>query len=227
MQETSEISVALEWATEIFGFINVPKYFIAPQNFLAAYREGDSFSFTLSGDPIYGQAYGPNPYLDPRWGRVSVSSSHPAQLFDPHPGMGFEIWAIQTSASGAPLEIITDYKLINSILDADAPDSSVRPGGDEEIFWGAIRNESGEIASLGVLTRWQSGEHILASVVTRAQDRGKGLATKLAAGVSTHAFSLGIPEVGLGVRADNYGAQRAYEKAGYQLVAAFTNYSQA
>ena len=73
MLETSEISVALQWATEIFGFTNVPKYYISPQNFLTAYRDGDSYSFVVKDDQFY----------------------------------------------------------------EHAPDLSVRPGSDEEIFWGA------------------------------------------------------------------------------------------
>ena len=171
MLETSEISVALQWATEIFGFTNVPKYYISPQNFLTAYRDGDSYSFVVKDDQFYGHTYGDNPPL----------GEH-------------------------------------------APDLSVRPGSDEEIFWGAVRNESGEIASLGALVQWKSKQFVLASVVTRSEDRGKGLASALSAGVAAHAHSLGISEVGLGVIDTNIAAQKAYEKAGYRCLAAFTNY---
>jgi len=224
VQETSEISVALQWATEIFGFTNVPKYYISPNNFLTAYRNGNSYSFVVTGDPIYGHTYGANPHFDPRWGKVAVADIHPEHVLACKPRYGFEFWATTTADTGASLEILDDYQLINSILDQHAPDSSVRPGGSEEIFWGGIRNESGEFASLGVVVKWQSGQYVLASVVTRAQDRGKGLATALAAGVAAHAYSLGIGEVGLGVRDNNFGAQRAYEKAGFKRLAAFTNY---
>ena len=223
-EETSEISVALQWATEIFGFTNVPKYYLSPQNFLTAYRDEDSFSFVVKGDPIYGHTYGPKPHFDPRWGKVAVADIHPEQVLECRPRYGFEFWASSTQATGAPLEIINDQSLINQILDEHAPDSSVRPGGSEEIFWGGIRNESGQVAAIGVLVKWQSGQYVLASVATRAQDRGKGLATQLAAGVAAHAHSLGIGEVGLGVRDNNIAAQKAYAKAGYTRLAAFTNY---
>jgi ribosomal protein S18 acetylase RimI-like enzyme len=224
MLQTLEISVALQWATEIFGLTNVPRYYMSPKNFLTAYRDGDSYSFVVKDDQFYGHTYGDNPHLDERWQKVAVSGINPPSIFDCKPGNGFEFWAINTAETGAPLEVISDYALINSILDEHAPDLSVRPGGDEEIFWGAIRNQSGEIASLGALVQWKSKQFVLASVVTRSEDRGRGLATALSAGVANHAHSLGISEVGLGVTNTNIAAQRAYEKAGYRRLAAFTNY---
>ena len=224
MQETSEVSVALQWAAEIFGFTNVPKYYISKENFLTAYRNENSYSFVVTGDPVYGHAYGPNPHFDERWGKVAVAGSSPERVLNCWPRYGFEFWATTTAPTGARLTILTDHALIDSILDEHAPDSSVRPGGSEEIFWGGVANEMGEIASIGVLVKWQSGQYVLASVATRAQDRGKGLATKLAAGVAAHAHSLGINEVGLGVRDNNFAAQKAYKNAGYQRLAAFTNY---
>ena len=226
MQETSEISVALEWATEIFGLSNVPKYYISPGNFLNAYRNGESFSFTVTGDPSYGHAYGNNPHYDPRWGKVAVADHHPQEILGAKPRYGFEFWALQTAPTGAMIEVLTDADLINVLLDESAPDSSVRPGGNEEIFWGGIRNTADEVAAIGVLLKWQSGQYVLASVATREEDRGKGYATALAAGISAHAYSLGIPEIGLGVRDNNVAAQRAYAKAGFTRLAAFTNYFQ-
>jgi len=230
MQETSEISVALQWATEIFGLSNVAKYYISPNNFLNAYRNGNSFSFTVKGNPVYGHAYGSAPHYDPRWGKVAVADFHPEQILGAKPRYGFEFWALATAAanvdSHAAFEVITDTDLINQILDQSAPDSSVRPGGNEEIFWGGIRNEAGEVASIGVLVKWQSGQYVVASVATREEDRGKGYATALVAAMGARAHSLGIAEIGLGVRDNNFAAQRAYEKAGFTRLAAFTNYFQ-
>ena len=230
MQETFEISVALQWATEIFGSSNVPRYYISPNNFLNAYRNGSSFSFTVKGDPVYGHAYGSAPYYDPRWGKVAVADVHPEQILGAKPRYGFEFWALQTAiANGDPrayFEVITDAELINQILDKSAPDSSVRPGGNEEIFWGGIRNEAGEVASIGVLVKWESGQYVVASVATREENRGKGYATALVAAMGARAYSLGIAEIGLGVRDNNFAAKRAYEKAGFMCLAAFTNYFQ-
>jgi len=67
----------------------------------------------------------------------------------------------------------------------------------------------------------------MASVVTRTQDRGRGYATALSKGIASHAHQLGIPLLGLGVRTGNLAAQRAYEKAGFRKLGAFTNYSRA
>ena len=140
-------------------------------------------------------------------------------------GGGFQFWEAVTTESGPPIDILRDATEINQLIDEHAPDSSVRPGGSEEIFWGGIRDQVGDLVACAVIVKWQSGFHVLSSVVTRAQDRGKGYATALSAGIISYAYSLGITQIGLGVRRSNIAAQRAYEKAGFKMLAEFTNYS--
>ena len=129
-----------------------------------------------------------------------------------------------TSKNNVPIELIDDAQEINAIIDEHAPDSSVRPGDPEELFWGGIRNELGELAALAVLVKWQSGFHVMASVATRSQDREKGYGTQLVLGMISRAHSLGIREIGLGVRTENISAQRVAEKAGFKKLAEFINY---
>ena len=223
-EETHDAVVAWGWAAEILGEFNSARYYFAPETLLSAYKSDNSFSFTVKGEHYYGHTYGLTPYLDPRWTKVAVEGMKPDAILNLKRRYGFEFWGIRTAATGAPLEILTDMHEVSAILDEHAPESSVRPGGSEEIFWGGVRNAQGELASIAVLVKWQSGMHVMASVVTRREDRGQGLATKLSAGIAAYAHSLGIDEVGLGVRDINYAAQKAYAKAGYSRLGAFTNY---
>jgi len=227
-EETSDLSVAREWAAALLGEMNSARYYFSAETILAAYKSDDSFSFTVGGEQIYGQTYGPNPFLDSRWEKVAVEGVHPEAILDLKPRYGFEFWGIKTALVKAPpIEILSEMAEmaeINSILTDHAPDSSVRPGGNEEVFWGGIRNSRHELASLAVLVKWKSGMHVMSSVVTRSQDRGNGFATALSAGIAARAHLLGIEEIGLGVRDTNIAAQRAYAKAGFTRLGAFTNY---
>jgi ribosomal protein S18 acetylase RimI-like enzyme len=225
VEETSDAALAREWAAALLGEMNAAKYYFSPASLLSAYKSDHSFSFTVRGEQIYGQAFGPSPFLDSRWEKVAVEGVHPEAILDLKPRYGFEFWGMNTSlAKAAPIEILSDMAEVNSILTEHAPDSSVRPGGDEEVFWGGIRNSRFELASLAVLVKWQSGMHVMSSVVTRSQDRGNGFATALSAGIAARAHSLGIAEIGLGVRDTNIAAQKAYAKAGFTRLGAFTNY---
>ena len=224
LEATDKLEDAKAWATEILGDQNSAKYYLSQENFVVAYKNNDSFSFLIDRDSLYSQMYGPNAYFDDRCLWLSVTGSETDLAGKMKRGRGFQFWEVLTSKNNVPIELIDDAQEINAIIDEHAPDSSVRPGDPEELFWGGIRNELGELAALAVLVKWQSGFHVMSSVVTRLQDRGKGYATQLSEGMISHAFSLGIREIGLGVRTENISAQRVYEKAGFKNLAEFINY---
>jgi len=223
-EETEHLEVAHLWAETLLGHKNSAKYYMAAENFLTAYRNGDSFSFVIRGENNYGQMYGPNAHFDGRCKYLSVTGGNPDLSGKMISGRGFQFWEAVTVDSASSIELLHDADEINAIITEHAPDSSVRPGDPEEVFWGGIRNEERELTALGVLVKWQSGFHVMASVVTRAEDRGKGYGTRLSKGMVSHAHSLGIKEIGLGVRTTNIAAQRAYEKAGFSMLAEFINY---
>lgn len=224
LQQTSDLATAQQWAVAILRDRNAAKYYISETNFVAAYKNDGAFSFIVKGEPFYGHLYGENAFLDPRITDVAVLGSLELENFEKRGG-GFQFWEALTVPSAQSIEILSNAEEINSIITEHAPDSSVRPGDPEEVFWGGVRNDLGELAACAVLVKWQSGFYIMASVVTREQDRGRGFATRLSAGMVAHAHSLGISEIGLGVRTGNVAAQRAYEKAGFKALGAFTNYS--
>lgn len=225
LEETSDLVTAQRWADEILGDKNSAKYFMADDNLVAAYRNKESFSFVIKNEHFYGQLYGPNAYFDERCTSIAIAGEPLESFRDFERGGSSQFWEVATHESETNLELVDDAEEINAIIDEHAPDSSVRPGDSEEVFWGGVRNELGELAALAALVKWQSGLHVMVSVVTRAQDRGKGLATQLSLGMSARAHSLGISEIGLGVRAGNFAAMRVYEKTGFKKLTDFTRYS--
>lgn len=224
IEVTNELGEARTWAATFLGSKNVAKYYMARENFVVAYRNDSPFSFLINPEHLYSQMYGVTPHLDPRCTDVAIIGKLKSENFSVRGG-GFQFWEAATTDNDSRIEILGDPAEINKVIAEHAPDSSVRPGDPEEIFWGGIRNQVGELVACGVVVRWQSGFHVLSSVVTRTQDRGKGYASALSAGITSYAHSLGIEEIGLGVRTANLAAQRAYQRAGFRMIGAFTNYS--
>ena len=237
MEQTADLATAKSWAAELLGDNNSAKYYLAPENFVVAYRDGGSFTFVTSnneepGNPrYYSQMYGDEAHFDERANFLSVASEKAVVPQYMNSRQGFQFWEATTSThsyelpAGSRFEILESADEINDLIDNHAPDSSVRPGDPETVFWGGIRKADGELAALSVIVKWQSGFHMMASVLTRSSDRGKGFATLLASHVRAHANTFGIEYIGLGVRTTNVAAQRAYEKAGFRKLAEFTNYS--
>ena len=222
MEATSDYKVALSWAAELLGELNVPRVFIGQENFLEAFKTEGSFSFTTKGDMPYGQAYGPNPHIDPRWEKCAVAYGNGQPTFG-HLQIAnqFDFYGRKTEVIQGfeELSICTDDVLIEKVLKENAPNSSVYPGNSEIIFWGEVNQ-----AAFGALVKWKSGFHVLVSIVTVEAERGKGLATELTKRMVSKAAQLGITEVALGVAHKNVAAIKAYEKAGFKEMAQFTNY---
>lgn len=226
LESTGDLEIAQQWAADLLVEKNAAKFYLSQENFVGAYKQNGAFSFIVKGEPFYGHLYGAGAYFDERCTDAAVAGYKPESLGSLKQGVSFQFWEAITVDSGTGVELLTNADEINLILNEHAPDSSVRPGDPEEIFWGGIRNETGELVALAALVKWQSGFHVLSSVVTREEARGNGYATKLCKGIISYAHSLGIKEVGLGVRSENYAAQRAYEKAGFKKLADFTHYFQ-
>ena len=225
LETTSELSTAQQWAVDLLRENNSAKYYMSETNFVAAYKNENSFSFIVQGEPFYGHMYGEGAFQDERCSDIAVAGFKPELIGNLQPRGGFQFWEAITSDTGSGIELLTNPDEIRMMIEKHAPDSSVFPGDPEEIFWGGIRNAASELVALAVLVKWQSGFHVMASVVTREQDRGKGFATQLSRGMITRALSLGISQIGLGVRENNFAAQRVYENSGFKKLADFTHYS--
>ena len=133
---TQDLEVARSWAAQLLKDKNPAKYYISAENFVAAFKNESTFSFVVTGEPFYGHLYGSGAYLDPRCNDIAIAAEEdfvPAGFAKR--GGGFQFWEIQTEHTGAAIELLRDAHEINELIDRDAPDSSVRPGDPEEIFW--------------------------------------------------------------------------------------------
>ena len=232
-KQTSDINIALGWARERLGDLNGPGIFVSEANterFIEAFITEDSFSFTMDSDFVYGHAYGPDPYIDPRWEKCAVAFSKFGTTFG-HLEIGnqFDTYGVDTRIIPGledieDIEELKDNELIKHILDSNAPTSSVYPGNPEIIQWGCVRNAEGEVSAIGALVRWSSGAHVLSSVATVESQRGKGFATELVKRFISKANQLGIETLSLGVSHKNIAAIKAYQRAGMSELAQFTNY---
>jgi RimJ/RimL family protein N-acetyltransferase len=117
----------------------------------------------------------------------------------------------------------TNNEEVKALLEAHAPNSSVWPGNEEVLFWGAIRKDD-QLVATGALVKWRTGEVMFASIATHSDFRSQGIAQTLVSRMLSTAKSLGINHVGLGVFAGNASAKRAYEKVGFSLIGEFSSY---
>lgn len=223
-ESTEDLDCAHTWAQDLLGEKNVAKYYISKENFVAAYKFDDSFSFIVKAEPFYGHLYSPTAHLDERCSEIAVLGKIDSKDFVIRGG-GFQFWEVETKNAFATIELLSDEEEITALIQDHAPDSSVLPGDPEEVLWGGIRNQSGKLIACAAVVKWQSGFHVMASVVTHSEYRGRGFGTALSRGTASRARELGIPLLGLGVRTGNTAAQRAYANAGFKELGAFTNYS--
>jgi|TARA_B110000503_G_scaffold11716_1_gene15815 ribosomal protein S18 acetylase RimI-like enzyme len=229
-KETTDLKIALGWAREQLGEINGANLFISEvnaQDFVRAFKSEGSFSFTMGSTFIYGQAYGPNPHIDPHWDKCGVAfNSFGPKLGHLEIANQFDTYGIRTQiiAGFESIEELQDETLIKNILESDAPNSSVYPGNPEIIQWGCVRNQGGDVTTIGALVRWSSGAHVISSVATLESERGKGYATELMKRFISRASELGIQTLSLGVSHSNTAAIKAYKRAGMVEIAQFTNY---
>jgi RimJ/RimL family protein N-acetyltransferase len=222
--ETTLHQQALAWATEIIGSPNVAEFWIPEANFVSAVRTLDSVSFTRSDGGLYGLGLGPNPVISPDWQRFSISQSVQWEVSpDLKLTTRWSAYVIESRhcQTAIPVARIDDDAIINDFLEQHAPDSSVFPGNPVILFWVVIKSLDDQIAALGCLTEWESGEKIISSVATAAHLRGQGYAQRLVAGMVRNAFDLGINQVGLGVMSENLPARKVYEKVGFTLMGDF------
>lgn len=219
---------ALRWSVELFDDGNPIQFFLAPQRFDSAERTNDSLSISLTGDGLFGLGLGPNPPRRTGWTRCILADAYDVDRVGAlHASDYWDFYSIDTSLThtDGDVEVLDDDDLIAEILQVHANDSSVWPGRPDIVSWYGLRDTQDNLVSLGALVRWESGYHVLASVVTVSEYRGHGFAQELIQGMVARARERDISWLGLGVSHANGAAQRVYSKAGFRLRANFTTYT--
>ena len=227
LERTSDPATALAWARELLGPGSGAEFLLAPERFEYAERESTSMSFTLGGERVIGVAFGPNPPLRDEWQACMISDSR----FGDRLGRlerrdGWDFYSRPTAATreASELETLIDDGAIEELLRDHAPHSAVWPGNHEIVAWYGLRDGQG-LACVAAVVRWESGCHVLSSVATRTDARGRGLARTLVRGIVADLHARGVAWLGLGVGHENLVAQRLYRDTGFAPRAAFTVYA--
>jgi len=193
-------------------------------------RTLDSFSMTLENGGLFGVALGPAPPVDSRWSSCIVAdSAFGTRLDELHVDDFWDFYSVHTPSTRVDGDVVTltDNAEIAELLQIHAVDSSVWPGDPEVVAWYGLRDENDVLVALGALVRWESGMHVLASITTVTELRGRGYAQELTQGIVARAREQGITWLGLGVAHSNVAAHHVYEKAGFELRARFSVYDEA
>jgi ribosomal protein S18 acetylase RimI-like enzyme len=223
---THDANVALAWALELQGADSPAAFLLAPSRFAFAERVDDSYALTLRGDQWFGAGYGPSPPLRPEWQTCFFDHS----TFGERAGelvrrdeWDFFTRRVTGEETGPSVDRVTDDAAVNALLTEHAPHSRVWPGDPEIEAWYGVSDEAG-LASVAALVRWESGYHVMSSVATRSDARGRGLALQVVTGLIGDAATRGVSWLGLGVAHDNHVAQRLYLRTGFTRRAEYSVY---
>lgn len=227
---SDSFEVAQKWANYDPKVAELFDLYCPAHLFTQAARSDGNLSLTIYDDKYFGMGFGQLPYWNPDWDECSVTrrSKTPVPVGYKVDG-NWDTYAVST-ASFAKYEMvktIDDGAEIDSFIDTYAPNSSVRSGDTESLFWGCVRSAEGQLLSLGTVAKWRSGHHMFASIVTAEDARGKGVGAELMQGMLSRLHSLGVARVGLGVFAANAPAKRLYEKVGFELLQELRAYDKA
>lgn len=134
-----------------------------------------------------------------RWDWFFTATPPPLQ-----PGEDAVVWAVPE-----------DEPAIGALLDADSPRHSARPGEADVLRWCVVRGDDGSLLACAALVEHVPGVAHLAGIVTRRDQRGRGLGRAVTAWLTRQLLAEGAPLVTLGMYADNDVARRIYRALGY------------
>jgi ribosomal protein S18 acetylase RimI-like enzyme len=159
--------------------------------FVRAFVDDQNLSITRRSETFFGWAFGPNPTFDKDWRECAVTRSTPRdktshlKLISQWDAYGIETRQLQDSMHRS-YEVLTDHDEINSLIEKNAPELSIRADDSEVVAWIGLR--SGSLVALGALCQWESGFHVLSAIVVKTEERGRGLGRKITEALVDYAF---------------------------------------
>ncbi|MFM7542996.1 MAG: GNAT family N-acetyltransferase [Actinomycetales bacterium] len=220
----TDFSDALDYLKTDLKLFTLFKFWIPKEKFVELLIDESGVSICREDNGRFVFALGKRAPLRPDWSRISFErSSSWLKELTKYEKNEWEAYSLEVP-SEKRLEINEEPKNeeIEKFLKEHGPDLSVSPGNPEIVRWSSIRNDSGELEGVAAICKWQSGEHVVASVATHSARRNQGLGKKLMKLVSKELATLGIKQVCLGVMSANTSAIKIYLDSGYQKLFEFT-----
>jgi GNAT superfamily N-acetyltransferase len=112
--------------------------------------------------------------------------------------------------------------LLDALLDAASPRTSVRPGDPQVRTWWGVA-EAGRLVACAAHIEIVHGVPHLAGVAVLPARRGRGLGGAVTAAATRAVLDAGAPVCTLGMYADNLPARRVYARLGYRYEHAFSS----
>lgn len=220
----TDFSDALDYLKTDLKLFTLFKFWIPKDKFVELLIDKSGISICREDNGRFVFALGKRAPLKPEWSRISFErSSSWLKELTKYEKNEWEAYSLDVP-SELRLELTQEPKDedIAVFLEEHGPDLSVSPGNPEIVRWSSIRSDSGELEGVAAICKWQSGEHVVASVATHSARRNQGLGKKLMRVVSKELATLGIKQVCLGVTSSNLGAVKLYQNIGYEKLFDFT-----
>lgn len=220
----TDFSDALDYLKTDRKLFTLFKFWIPKEKFVELLIGESGISICREDNGRFVFALGKRAPLRPEWSRISFErSSSWLKELTKYEKNEWEAYSLDVP-SELRLELTQEPEDedIADFLEEHGPDLSVSPGNTEIVHWSSIRNDSGELEGVAAICKWQSGEHVVASVATHSARRNQGLGKKLMRVVSKELATLGIKQVCLGVTSSNLGAVKLYQNIGYEKLFDFT-----
>ena len=116
-----------------------------------------------------------------------------------------------------------DHDDVVDLLRTHSGRHDAEPGQAHAKRWCGIRDDAGDLVAVAAHTESWGSVPFLASIATRADQRGRGLGGAVTAWITRALLEEGRPRVTLGMYSDNDVARRLYLRLGYRVVHRFTS----
>jgi ribosomal protein S18 acetylase RimI-like enzyme len=214
----SNFDEALDFLIDKPEHFQLVKTWIPEAKFIELLHDENGISISREDEGIFSFALGSKAPLRDNWERISFERKSlwiANREFREQSDWEAHCLHHEGIAVSQLSEIRSDLE-IGKFMRANAPDLSVFPGNKEIVHWSTLVGEGDQLLGVAAICKWESGQHVIASVATDKNFRGQGLGSNLIAVIKNDLVNLGISEVCLGVQSNNEPAKKLYARTGFE-----------
>ena len=200
------------------NYLKLFQTWIPESKFIELLYDENGISISREDEGIFSFALGSKAPLREHWDKISFErNSHWLVNREFSEETDWEAYFLHHEGeANSPLSAIRSDMEIGEFLNEHAPDLSVFPGNKEIVHWSTLVGERNQLLGVAAICKWESGQHVIASVATNKNFRGQGLGSNLISIIKSDLVNLGISEICLGVLSDNEPAKRLYARTGFE-----------